>query len=341
METLLSELTIREAEPDDEAAILRAYAEAFAAAEPARPPRSSAAWRWRFLENPAGRRVMIAVAPDGRVLAQQAGLPARMRLGEQTATWTQIVDSFAVPAARRGLGHAGAFLRAAKAFTERWGGAGADQDQVLFGLPSPPAYRVGHRLLGFETVRNLNLLSAAPDAPRPAAAPAIDVEESAEFPKEVEALFPRAAAPFGAIAVRDRGFLEWRFGAPAARATGTPSRIALARRAGELVGYAVTRRGSFDGHAGLLVADWLVDPAAPEAGSALRAWLLHAASEEGAGEIVALLPEFCEECFAFQRERFRMRPTSLFQMARSWVRGRDMLWMYWNWYTTPAEIDRT
>ncbi len=340
MVTALSELTIREAEPGDEVAILRAQRKALARLDPARAPPASATWRRRYLQNPRGRRALIAVTPAGEVVAQQAGLPVRMRVGDSTVTWTEIVDSFVDPDFRRGLAKAGPFVRTAQAFFERYAGPGPDQDQVLHGLPTRPAYRVGKELLGFEAVRNLNRLAAAPRAVHAQAAPGTLVEEVADFPAEVEAFFPRAARPFGAIAVRDRAFLTWRFG-PAA-ASGARRRIALARSAarGDLCGYAVASRGRFDGREGLLVEDFLTEPDAREAGSALRAWLARTAVAEGAGELIALLPESCELALDFQREGFRLQPTSYFQMARSTVRGQDMHWLYWNWYYTLADFDR-
>lgn len=341
METALLELTIREAEPGDEAALLRARAAAFRDVDPRRAERPAAVWRWLRDANPAGRRAMIAVTPAGEVVAQQAGLPRRVRVGEAVVTWTQVVDAFAVPGARRGLGKRGPFVRAAEAFAERWAGPGPDQDQVLYGVPTRAAYRVGKELLGFEVVRNLNLLAAAPQDLRPAAAPGIEVGEVGDVPEDLDRLFERAAQPFGAIAVRDRAFLAWRFGPEAAAATGRRARIAVARRtaSGEACGYAVAWAGELGGRAGTLVADWLVDPTVREAGSALRAWLAEVGDQEASGELLALLPEFCEDSLDSQREGFRMRPTRSYQMARSALRVQDMLWLYWNWYYTLADLD--
>lgn len=341
MVTAFPELTIREAEPGDEAAILRAHDKAFARLAPARAARSPVAWRRRHLENPAGRRALLAVTPAGEVVAHQAGIPVRMRVGEAVVTWTEVVASFVDPDARRGLANPGPFVRTAQAFFERYAGPGPQQDQVLYGLPTRSAYRVGKELLGFETVRNLNRLAAAPERVRPRASPGIEVQETADFPADVESLFARAARPFGAIAVRDRSFLAWRFGPGQDPEREGGRRVACARNAGgELCGYAVAARGAFDGRTGLLVLDFLVDPAVRAAGSALRAWLARTAALERAAELIALLPEFCEDSLDFQREGFRLQPTSYFQVARSTLRAQDMHWLYWNWYYTLADFDR-
>lgn len=334
---------MRETEASDADALLRARAAVFAASE-ARSPRATRtsdgpeALRWRYRENPAGARSLVATTPDGALLAHLGGVPARVRLESGAATWTRVVDAFAVPGARTGLGKQSAFVRTARAFDERWFGPGEDRDQVLHGLPTRPAYRVAKELLGFEVVRNLNRLAAPPERVRPRAAGGVEVREEPEFPDAVDELFERAARPFGAAIVRDRAFLAWRFGQAADAAEGMRSRVALARAAdGTLAGYAVLRRGAFDGRPCALLWDWLVDPDRPGAGSALRAWAAERARADGEREVAALLPEFCEDSLDFQREGFRLLPTSFFQMAKSALRPQDSRWLYERWFTTLAD----
>lgn len=330
------DFVVREYEPGDEHAILATFNRIFSGIDRTFVPRTLEDWRWRFEENPAGRRIWLALTRDGEVVAQQAGMRVRVWNHGQEVRWNQIVDSFADPKRGGGL-KPGVFLLAARPFHDTYGGRPPDKEPCMYGLPIRRAYRIGQKFLYYQTVRNQNEVRVAVDRMAHPASPGIEVEEVRSFPAEVDVFYERARAPFGQIVVRDHAFLDWRF----VRRPGVRYRIALARRRSDrgLVGYAVFRRAAFDLEESGLVMDWLVDPEERAAGHALRHWLASCAREEGAELLRGIFPEPCADFHEFQRAGFRVHPTSYFLAAGSCLPGFHTLRMYWDWYYTLAEFD--
>jgi hypothetical protein len=354
----LPPLTIREYQPGDEQAILATFNAVFAAVDPTFVPRTLENWRWQYMENPSGWRIKLAVTDEGHVVSQYAGVGQRVLLDGEPALFSQAVDSMTDPAFRRGLRKPGFFVLTGYPYAEDYGGPPPDRDTVMWGLPVPPAWRIGKTYLKYEMVRSQLKLTADPADLRVAAAPGIDVAEVDEYAPlagELESLFARAAAPHGAIAVRDAAQLDWRF----VRHPEREYRRAVARRGGELVGLAVFRVGGFDGEEQGLVCDWLVPPDEPEAAHALRAWLRDCARAAGAERLVALLPDTrpdcipfqaaqfrvlpipdtCPDWIPFQAAQFRVLPTRYFLVGRNYVKRYDMRWLYRHWYYTLGDTD--
>lgn len=186
-------------------------------------------------------------------------------------------------------------------------------------------------------MRNQNEVRIDPERMIEGSAGSVDVEEVRAFPPEVDAFFERARGPFGAIAVRDRAFLDWRF----ARRPGIRYRIALARlhASRELLGYAVFRKATFDGLESGLIVDWLVDPEQHGAGHALRRWLRTCAREADTSLLRGIFPEPGADFREFQRAGFRVHPTSYNLAAGSSLKGFHTLRLYWDWHYTFAEFD--
>jgi len=320
-----SPITVRGYESGDEEQILAAFNRAFAAADPGFEPRSLAAWRWRFLENPAGRRIRLALDGRGAVVAQFAGLPQRALLDGEPAVFTQAVDSLAAP--RADLGRS-PFVRAGERFRDDFRG-----DAWMWGYPERAALRIGRRCLGYERVRAQTALRGEPHRLEPGRAGAgVEVEETTGFPAAVDGLFARVGARQRAIAVRDAETLDWRF----ARHPEHDYALGLARAAGRLAGYAVCRPGRFDGESATLVCDWLAEPAAAPA---LVAWLAARARAGGSAPLLALFPPWSPEWARFQEAGFRVVPTRRTLVGKSFARGRDARWFARHWYVTLGDSD--
>jgi hypothetical protein len=163
----------------------------------------------------------------------------------------------------------------------------------------------------------------------------VELEPASRFPPEIDGLFERLAPGLGMAAVRDRRRLEWRY-------LDHPTRryaLALARVGGALAGYAVYSRGAFDGRAGGLAVDWLVDRAEPLAAQALRAWLAQRARADGERRLVALLPDAAPEWLDFQRAGWRVEPTRYTLVARSYRRGLDVDDLRGSFWMTLGDTD--
>lgn len=322
------ELELREARTSDEARILDAFNRSFAASDATFRPRTPAAWRWRFRDAPDGARAMLALAPDGSVVAQYAGLGQCLAFGPQRLRVSQSVDSFVDPSWRSGLGRTGAFVRAGCAYAERFGGDAPERDVLMWGLPVPAAWRIGRARLGYEFARSLLALVRDPSWGADESMAGVELQEVRKFPHDVDGLFERLAPGLGAIALRDARRLDWRY----VEHPEHTYQIALARAQGELQGYAVYRSGAFDLQPSGLVCDWLVDRSAPLAAAALRTWLAACARAEGQRRLVAWIPDCAPEWLEFQRAGWRVEPTRYVLVARSWRRSlpvEDLRATFW------------
>ena len=324
---------IRAYRPGDEHAILAAFNRIFARVDPGFHPRALQEWRWLYERNPSGRRIQLAVAEDGRVLAQYAGIPQRVLLDGQPTSFSQSVDSMSDPEFRR-LSREPLFVQVGRAFDAGFGGTGPDKDTLMWGLPVPAAFRIGKKALKYELIRQQHKLSGALARIAPGSS-ALAVEELADFPEETDALFARLARERRGIAVRDRAQLRWRY-------VENPNhryQIGAVRRAGALLGLAVFRKGSFDLIEDGLLVDWLAPAGDADVGAALVAWALARARAEGCERLTALFPESAPEWLGFQRLGLRVHATRYFLVAWSFSAVHDLEWMRRHWFYTLGDTD--
>lgn len=284
------------------------------------------------LSNPSGPRTVVSIAGDGAFEAVHVGTGQRMLLdGEQASfghvgsAWTDVDD-------------ADLLVELDRASCAAFGGQPPEADAVLWGMPDAAGWRLCRtRMKRFDMVRT-QLALARPAGTVPEAG--LAVEEVERFPADVDELFAAAADSRGAIAVRDRTQLDWRFGS----AGGGPDRdyrIGLARGAGgELLGYAVFRHGDLDDLADQgLICDWLTAPGREDAGAGLRAWLDRCAADSGAERLLTLFPDTAPEWTGFQRAGFRAERTGRVLLARTFVKRITMRRLYAGWHYTLGDTD--
>lgn len=144
---------LREYRPGDEHEILRAFQCVFAAEPEAR--RSLAEWRWKFLENPDGWRIWLALR-GSEVVAQSAGLAHRALVAGAPETLSQTVDSMVLPEHRAGLKNPGLFVRTVQEYVRSYGGV---RDLVFYGWPNRVAARIGRAQISNECVREERFLA--------------------------------------------------------------------------------------------------------------------------------------------------------------------------------------
>lgn len=323
----------REYESGDETSIVATFNKVFEPIHEGFVPRTIEEWRWQFAANPSGHRIFLATTEEGQVVSQFAGLGQRARLDGEACSFVHGVDSFTDPSFRGGLKRPGHFIKTAQGFVDRF--LGADRDVMMWGFPVWQAWRIGQRFLKEEMVRSQHALTLDADDYRLEAAAGVDVEEVERFPDEVDELFERSVPEHGAIQVRDAAHLNWRF----SERPGTNYRIALARRAGSLVGYAVYRADGFDGRPAGLLCDWLVPGSDRVVGHALRNFLIDCARAEDQPRLIGVFPDYCAEWVNFQRARWIVEPSLYFVVARSFHRGVDVPWLRSRWYYTLGDTD--
>lgn len=228
--------------------------------------RTDAAWRWQFLDNPAGLRIVVADAPGYGIVGQFAGIPRRVSIagpgGRETRTFTEMVDSFTTPEARRGLRRPGLFARIVNRYVARFGHP--DGDTLMYGLPNGEALPIGQRLLGYSSIVPFDALTASTEGATATPKGDAVLEERTEWPTDVDALWARCVDQHDASVVRDRRYLAWRWDARSGR---SPRRFVLRGADGVLVALFVLSHAwnhRPNDPKVTLVAEWSADRTRPE-----------------------------------------------------------------------------
>ncbi len=324
-------------EPGDEKEILRLFRKVF------NEDRSPDVWNWEFRDCPEGIHSFVGKTPSGRIVSQFCGIPVRMKVGDRSLVFSQIVDSMVDPEFRSGLKKPGLFATTVYRFVDHFGHA--DREAVMYGLPNPQAFRIGQRLLGYSHIRDIRVAVRAvtPDIARPmppeeivVAGGPIFVRVVSDFPADVDGLWERLAPRYDVICRRDRRFLSWRYTAcPRWRYVPLEARD----RSGRLVGYSVLRT-SWLGQPDLMVADWFVDSGAPAAGVALLRTIEALASKAGMESVKILVPEPSASWDFLMGEGYAAALTPFVLVARTYDRdGLPLSRLASGWYYTMGDFD--
>lgn len=326
----MADYEIRPYREGDAASLLESFNLVFAAG-PGFEPRTLVQWEWCFRRNPAGTRIFVAACGD-QVVAQFAGFPLRVWMAGSERTFVHMQDSFVHPAHRGGLKRPGLHARTALAFFEHFGGS--DKDLAHYGLPIESAWRIGSAELGYEMVRTQHVL-ARETAPGPSELPP-GVERLARFDHQARWLYDRCAGAWGASAIRDAAFLNWRL-------CDHPSRdyecLGVRDAAGVLRGYAAYRRGRWVLPDMGLLADWLVPPDEPEVGELLLAALEACARRDGVAALAGILPEWSPWFERFQARGWLVHPSEYVMAVHHFVPRWDALWLRENWWYQLLDTD--
>src|SRR5690606_23620036 len=203
-------VVIRPYAPGDEVRILPTFNLVFReVCGPTYVDRELSFWHWEFSDRGLGRRISLAFAPDGTVVAQYAGVPLAMRTAFGPATFVHIVDSMVHPQWRAGLKRPGLFVETAlpwfRACDEDY------HDAVLFGYPVPTAERIGQRYLGYARLRVVDYLCRAVNEGSIDLPPGIAVEQVTKLGPEFDACAARFHADKACTTERDARYLSWRY----------------------------------------------------------------------------------------------------------------------------------
>jgi hypothetical protein len=307
-----------------EPACLAAFAPRAGEREPVLVPRDEAEWDWLFRRNPAGTR--LALAWHGSTpLGGAAAVPVRTRFIGEVRVFAQLLDagleSTSDPA------RVAAWRAAARALHETW--LAPEHDLVHYGWPRAFERALGRAELEHERLRVQSFL-VAPSAAR---AHPTAVEARARFGPEVDVLYACCATHWHASAVRDAGFLNWRFAEHPRRRY----RLLVFQNGDVLRGYAVVRASEELGPRLALVVDWLVLPGDEEAAAGLLDALHAFATGAGALGVCTAIPEWSPWSLWLQERGFRHHPSEHVATLRAAVPRYDMLWLRDNWWTTLAD----
>src|SRR5262245_2104835 len=300
-----SDLTIRSYRPGDERGILDTFNRVFReVCGPGYVDRTLAQWTWQYIDNPAGFRIWLAVAPDGAIASQYAGVPMFVDSPWGELRFIHCVDSMTHPDWRQGLKRPGVFVVTGKPYTAYLRKVG---DAVAYGFPVDVAYRIGVRYLEDHFLRAIDfLLRSGPAGVLPAPA-RVQLERVREIPADVDALYGKVRADKQLLLRRNRGYLDWRYVQNPARAD---YELWTARRGGELCGFVVLKPTQALIPDAATIADWLC----PERDDETAAALLHVATrrahEAGGRSLLAVFPDWSAEAALLRKHAFVLTPSA-------------------------------
>lgn len=301
----LPDLTIRPYRAGDEHGILATFNLVFReVCGPGFVDRTLAQWRWQYLQNPWGQRISLAVAPDGTIVSQYAGVPILADTPAGPQTFVHCVDSMTHPEWRAGLKRPGIFVITGLPFSAHSRRIG---DAVLYGFPVDAAFRIGSRYLEYHFLRVIDFLIR--DVGAGFIDPPADVrlERVTAIPPDIGGLYEVVRAEKRVLLRRDYRYLDWRYVQNPSHAE---YELWTARRDGKLVGFLVLKPGGGLAPDAATIADWLAGET--DAGAAQA--LLHVASRRAAEErkvrLMTVVPEWSAEWRTFERHGFVRTPSS-------------------------------
>jgi hypothetical protein len=326
----MADYEFREYRQGDLPSLLNCFNLVFRADNPAHVDRTRAEWEYLFQRNPAGRRIWLALY-QGEVVAQYAALPIKVWMASGERTFAQIVDSMVHPAHRSGLKRPGLFVQTALPFFDAYGGR--ERDWVHYGWPVENAWRIGKTFLKYEVVRTQTVVAREPD---PDAVAPREVERLRRFDDQARWLYERCVDDFGASAIRDATYLNWRY---VENPFHEYALYGVRDPEGILRGYAVYRLADWKLPRMGLIADWLVPPGEPEVGELLRRALDARATADHASALAVFLPEWSPWFERFQDWGFRVWPTDYYMVARNFHPRFDMRWLREAWWYQLGDSD--
>lgn len=288
------------------------------------PAPGPARWSWLHERSPGGSRVSVA-ARDGGVAAELGAVAVRTWIDAREARFACVVDARLTPELRRGLRHAAPFLATARAFAA---GCGATPgDLVAYGHPDERTLRLFDEVLEAEVVRTETLLVR--DAGQGSAAAPPEAAPIERFDEQARWLYERCAGEWGASAIRDERWANWRFVDAPGR---DYARLGVRDAQGILRGWAICADAVQGGRPALAIVDWLVPPGEPEVAESLLGAVL-ARARAGRRELVlALFPDWSPWFGRFQDRGFLVHPTDHVLMARNFDRRFDPQWLRAHWW---------
>ncbi len=326
------DIEIRAYRPGDEQRILDAFNLVFReTCGPAYVDRTMEHWAWQYLRNPLGNRIMLAVAGDGTVASQYAGVPMLADTPWGPQRFVHCVDSMTHPSYRQGLQKQALFTQVGARYGDDCLVVG---EAMCFGLPVDMAFRIGQRYLQYHMMRTIDFLVRDRATPPPEHDASIRCERAEKLPPDLEGLWAAVRADKECLVRKDRAYLQWRY-------ADHPERSAYefwtARTGERLRGMLVMRREQGLVPDGAVIVDWIV----PEGDTATSAALIAAASQRqselGRQRLITVVPPWSAEHAMFAQHGFVCTPSSQW-MQRRMVHGihlasltPDYLASHW-WY---------
>jgi predicted acetyltransferase len=287
-------------------------------------------WRWKYLENPFTRKLLVCAGEDEAIFALFGGIPYRANWEERSVEIVHAMDIMSHPDYRG----AGLFVKTCKAYMDvfcRSGGV-----SFLYGFPGAYHYHLGEKYLGYrELKQGLCFLTARTGALARNRRP---FRGRLRRIREVDASFDRlwetSLQAFPLSVVRDAPFLRWRF-------------LNHPRNAYEIWGYQQWARREISAYAVLSVSGGsarLVDVVAPSSTGLIRDFIGRIGTEmarRGVGTLETWLPSNHFLAIAALSAGFTsaQEPLGVILTVRLFDHSPSQAWIAKNIFFTMADGD--
>ncbi len=283
-------VTIRPYQAGDEDKILETFNLVFReVCGPDYVDRTLEQWQWAYANNPAGHRISLAVADDGTIASQYAGMPMLYDTPWGAQRMVHCVDSMTHPGWRQGLKAKSLFVETCMPF---WDHSRVIGDALFYGFPVDAAYRIGKRYLKYEMMRVIDYV-IRDAALAPLAAPAgLQVDKVDTVPPDIGGLYEAVRHDKKCLTRRDYRYLKWRYFDNPAR---DDYEVWTVRRSGRLGGLMVLKPGSGLAPDSATIVDWLVPEADTDAADALLHKAVQRQHDEQKQRLLAVFPPWSRE----------------------------------------------
>lgn len=311
--------------PADEAVVLDAWQAAFG------KPMDPAIWRWKFHDNPYGRQMMMALNTEKEPIAMYNGIPVAGNWQGQAVRFTQLIDHFSHPAFRRPVGgRKGIFVLLAEHFFDCWGD-GQEGSAWHYGFPGKKHFQLGALFLDYERVQPFAFFHFHPRKLTRWRWPGRDAWTPMHtFGEEFDQLWLEVQAHYPFSMVRDRRFVQWRFGDHPAQKY---ELLGWREKQGSLGAYiAYTREGAF-----ARVIDYLGPPPSSASWRALG-WYWQ---QQGIKDVAFWLPQghFLTEFLHACGLKVQAEPLGVIPGGRSFAPLLSHRWVHDHLFFTQADLD--
>ena len=164
-------------------------------------------WRWKYLANPYGNRILLCVKQTGEVVVLYGGIPYRSRLATSSVEIIHLSDIMSHPDIRK----TGLFIKTVEAFISYF--SGPEKAVFFYGFPGKYHFDIGQKYLEYrELGTGVAFLSAmVEDFSVQTSTGGIVVKTSTTDEAKHNTIWNSCREYYPFSVIRDHAFLNWRF----------------------------------------------------------------------------------------------------------------------------------
>ena len=206
IKTRYGDFYFRPYEEQDESGILCLWEAAFG------QKLSVKTWRWKFRDNPLGRRMMVCFTESGQPVSLYSGIPYRANFNGDEVHLIHLMDNMSHPAFRFAVsGRMGLYGLTVNHFVSMV--SGDEKSIASFGFPGDRHFRLGKLQFRYHKITpGVAFLKGEINELKPGKRPFLRKAELAESSGEMfNILWQRSQSYYPFSVIRDARFIGWRY----------------------------------------------------------------------------------------------------------------------------------